>query len=358
MLERFKVPEHARVYVPVEQVRRATEQIFESVGLSEEDAPLAADVLITNDLRGIESHGVSNMLRSYVAEYRAGTLNPRPDFTITRETMTTAVIDGGGGLGLHVAPKAMDVAIAKAAATGMGAVCVFNVGHMGGTGYHAMRALPHDMIGVAMTSSGKPSVLPTGGAVARLGTNPLAWAAPAGEMPPFVLDIGTSQVAQNKMRLAKRVGALVEPGWIANADGSPIMERVPVPDEWLLLPLGGTREQGSHKGYGLASIVDIMSSTLTGIGPGFIGLTPGFHLLAYRIDAFIDVAQFKRDMDAFLRGMLETPTAPGVDRVIYPGWPEAEEVPRRMKEGIPYHTEVIEWFGTIAKEQGLRFDFV
>ena len=358
MLERFRVPEHARVYVPVEQARRATEQIFESVGLSEEDAALAADVLITNDLRGVESHGVSNMLRTYVAGYRAGTLNPRPGFTITRETATTAVIDGGGGLGVHVAPRAMDVAIAKAQESGLGAVCVFNVGHMGGSGYHAMRALPHDMIGVAMSSSGPPSVLPTGGAVTRLGTNPLAWAAPAGEMPPFVLDMGTSQVAQNKMRLAKRVGAMVEPGWIAAADGSPIMERVPVPDTWMLLPLGGTREQGSHKGYGLASVVDIMCSTLTGLGPGFLALVPGFHMLAYRIDAFVDVPQFKRDMDAFLRGMLETPTAPGVDRVVYPGLLEAEEVPRRLAEGIPYHTEVVEWFGTVAKEQGLRFDFV
>jgi L-2-hydroxycarboxylate dehydrogenase (NAD+) len=358
MLERFKVPEDARVYVPVDQMRRATESIFREVGLSEEDAALSADVLISNDLQGIESHGVSNMLRSYLDGYRSGRLNPVASLKISRETLATAVIDGGGGLGLHVAPKAMDLAIAKAREAGIGAVCVSNVGHMGGAGYHALRAVPHDMIGVAMSSSGVPSVLPTFGAAPMLGTNPLAWAAPAETMPPFLLDIGTSQVAQNKLRLARRVGAQVEPGWIARPDGSPIMERVPVPDECYLLPLGGTREQGSHKGYGLAAVVDIMCSTLTGIGPGFISRLPGYHLIAYRIDAFVDVAKFKADMDGFLRGLCDTPPAPGHDRVVYPGLLEAEERERRLVDGIPYHSEVIEWFATTARAMNLEFEFV
>lgn len=358
MLERFKVPAEARVYVPADQMRRATEAIFLHVGMSEEDARQSADVLISNDLQGIESHGVSNMLRTYVAGYREGRLNPRPAFTVERETPGTAVVDGGGGLGLHVAPKAMDMAIEKAREVGVGAVCVHNVGHMGGAGYHAMRALPHDMIGVAMSSSGIPSVLPTFGAVPMLGTNPIAWAAPAATMPPFLLDIGTSQVAQNKLRLARRVGALVEPGWIADLDGSPIMERVPVPDECFLLPLGGTREQGSHKGFGFGSIVDIMCSTLTGIGPGFLSRRAGYHLLAYRVDAFVDADKFKADMDNFLRGLCETPPAPGHDRVVYPGLLEAEEVARRTAEGIPYHTEVIDWFARTGAEMDLRFEFV
>ncbi|MQA01085.1 MAG: Ldh family oxidoreductase [Dehalococcoidia bacterium] len=358
MLERFKVPVEDRVYVPAEQMREMTDAIFRGVGLSDDDAALAADVLIANDLRGIESHGVSNMLRSYVAGYRAGRLNPRPDVTTTRETATTAVLDGGGGLGLHVAPRAMDVAIEKAREFGLGAVNVSNVGHMGGAGYHALRALPHDMIGVAMSASGPVSVLPTFGAVPRLGTNPMAWAAPAEEMPPFLLDMGTSQVAQNKLRLARRVGAQVEPGWIAGPAGDPIMERIQVPDECYLLPLGGTREQGSHKGFGLGAIVDIMCSTLTGLGAGFLALTPGFHLLAYRIDAFVDPSKFKRDMDGFLRGLIETPPAPGHARVVYPGLLEAEEEQVRLAEGIPYHTEVIEWFRTTAQEMDLRFEFL
>jgi len=357
MLERFKVPMDERVYVSRARMLAATEAIFGAMGLSKEDAALASDVLLDNDMRGIESHGVSNMLRSYVAGYRSGTLTPQPKWTVERETATTALVDGGGGLGVHVAPRAMDLAVAKAAETGMGAVNVKSVGHMGGAGYHAMRALPHDMIGVAMSSSGIPSVLPTWGAIPRMGTNPLAWAAPAGEMPAFVLDMGTSQVAQNKLRLARRVGARVEPAWIAGPDGAPIMERVLVPEQAYLLPLGGTREQGSHKGYGLAAVVDIMCSTLTGLGGGFIALRPGFHLLAYRIDAFVDVAQFKRDMDEWLRGLTETPPAPGETRVVYPGLLEAEETAVRKVEGIPYHTEVISWFRTMGEELGLTFDF-
>ena len=357
MLDRFKVPEADRVYVRQEEMRAATEAIFEGVGLSTEDAALATDVLIFNDLRGVETHGVSNMLRIYVDRYRDGSMEPRPEFTITRETETTVVIDGGGGLGLHVAPRAMVLAIEKAARYGLGAACVTNVGHMGGSGYHAMRATQHDMIGLALSASGALSMVPTFGAEPRLGTNPIAWAAPADEMPPFMLDMGTTQIANNKLRLASRVGAQVEPGWIADIDGSPIMERVDVPEQSYMLPLGGTREQGSHKGYGLGAVVDILGSTLSGIGPGLVALVPGFHLMAYRIDAFVDAAKFKSDMDVFLRGLAETPPAPGEERVVYPGLLEAEAEAERLRDGIPYHVEVVEWFRTIGDELGLRFEF-
>ncbi|MDA0364345.1 MAG: Ldh family oxidoreductase [Chloroflexi bacterium] len=357
MLERFKVPEADRVYVREAPMRAATEAIFVALGLPEDDARQSADVLMFNDLRGIETHGVSNMLRSYVAGYRAGTLTPRPEIIVERETPTTALIDGGGGLGLHVAPHAMGIVIAKAREYGMGSAVVHHVGHMGGAGYHAMLALDHDMIGVAMSTSGRAIVVPTWGAEPRLGTNPIAWAVPAGEMAPFVFDIGTSQVAANKMRLAQRVGAKIAPGWIARMDGTPVMEEVDVPDEFYLLPAGGTRELGSHKGYGLGAVVDILGSTLAGIGPGFVANTPGYHLAAYRVDAFIDVAQFKRDMDTFLRGLAETKPAPGHERVVYAGLLEAEEEVRRRADGIPYHTEVIDWFRGIEGELGLDFAF-
>ena len=357
MLERFKVPEADQVVVPEPQMRDATHAIFEAMGLTEDDAALATDVLMFNDLRGVETHGVSNMLRAYVAGYRNGTLKARAEITTGRETETTALIDGGGALGLHIAPHAMDIAVEKASKYGLGAVCVTGVGHMGGTGYHAMRALPHDMIGVAMSSSGRVVMVPTFGAEPRLGTNPIAWAAPAGEMAPFMIDIGTTQIANNKLRLAQRVGAQVEPGWLARMDGTPIMERVDVPDESYMLPLGGVREQGSHKGYGLGAVVDIMCSSLSGLGPGFVALVPGFHLLAYRIDAFIDTADFKASMDEFLRGLADTKPAPGHDRVVYPGLMEAEEEAVRREQGVPYHTEVIEWFRGIEQELGLSFDF-
>tara|TARA_Y100000588_G_scaffold344078_1_gene390012 strand:+ start:1073 stop:2149 length:1077 start_codon:yes stop_codon:yes gene_type:complete len=357
MLERFKVSDADRVIVMEPQMRNATNAIFKAMGLTDEDAALAADVLMFNDLRGVETHGVSNMLRNYVSLYQNGSLKARPEITTTRETETTAVIDGGGALGLHIAPRAMDIAIEKAAKYGLGAVCVTGVGHMGGTGYHAMRAIPHDMIGVAMSSSGRPVMVPTFGAEPRLGTNPFAWAAPAGEMAPFMIDVGTTQIANNKLSLARRLGAQVEPGWLARMDGSPIMERVDVPEQSYMLPIGGTREQGSHKGYGIGAIIDIMCSSLSGLGPGFLAFEPGFHLLAYRIDAFIDTADFKASMDEFLRGLANTKPAPGHKRVIYPGQLEAEEEVIRTADGIPYHREVIDWFSTIETELGLNFDF-
>ena len=357
MLERFKVPEADRVYVPEPSMRKATEEILQAVGLAEADAQRTADVLMFNDLRGVETHGVSNMLRAYVRRYQDGTMAAQPSFTVERETGTTAVIDGGGGLGLHVAPRAMELAIAKAAEHGLGAVSVHNVGHMGGAGYHAMLALPHDMIGVAMSTSGRSIVVPTWGAEPRLGTNPIAWAVPAGTMPPFVFDIGTSQVAANKIRLAKRVGARIAPGWVARMDGTPVMEEIDVPDEFYLLPLGGTRELGSHKGYGLGSVVDILANTLTGIGPGFLSQKTGYHMQAIRIDAFSDVDDFKRDMDDFLRGLSETRPAPGHERVVYPGLLEAEEERERRETGIPYHAEVIDWFREIEVELGFAFAF-
>jgi len=121
------------------------------------------------------------------------------------------------------------------------------------------------------------------------------------------------------------------------------------------LPAGGTRELGSHKGYGLGAVVDILGSTLAGIGPGFVANTPGYHLVAYRIDAYVDVDRFKRDMDTFLRGLAETKPAPGHERVVYAGQLEAEEEQRRRVDGIPYHTEVIDWFRKIEAE--LRLDF-
>ena len=357
MLERFKVPEADRVYVAADEMRSATEAIFLALDLSEQDAVQCADVLLTNDLRGVESHGVSNMLRSYVAWYRSGRLKPRPQFTIEQETETTATVDGGEGLGLHVAPRAMAMAIEKAKVRGMGAVGVHGVGHMGGAGYHAMLALEHDMIGVAMSSSGSMQMVPTFGAEPRLGTNPLAWAVPAGKMPPFVFDVGTTQVAANKMRLARRVGAKIAPGWISDEHGTPIMEEGDLPEKYFLLPLGSTRELGSHKGYGLATVVDILCSVLTGLGPGFSAMEPGFHLMALRIDAFTDLAQFKTHMDELLEGLANTPPAPGHERVLYAGQLEAEDVELRLAEGIPYHSEVIEWFRETEAEMGLDFAF-
>ncbi len=351
----FKVPAAEAIYVPEGRLREATRAIFSGLGLAEEDAALATDVLVMADMRGVDSHGVSNILRSYVAGFHDGRYLPRPDWKVVRERAATATIDSDRGLGVVVAPKAMAIAIAKAKETGVGIVSIRNGGHMGMAAYHAMLALEHDMIGVAMTAIGT-QVVPTFGAVGRLGTNPIAVAAPAKEMHPFVLDIATSMVAGNKLRLANRLGATLPAGMIADASGTPIETPGPLPEGYQNIPMGGTRELGSHKGYGLAMVVEIMCTILSGGIPMSLpagGRQATHHLAAYDIEAFTDVEAFKETMDEWLRLLEATPTAPGHERVLTPGLEEAEAEAERRERGIPLHPEVISWFTEVHRELGI-----
>lgn len=353
MLERFKVPEKDRVYVPLEKARAVTEAFFRHAGLSEEGAWQCADVLITNDLRGNESHGVSNSLRNYMRWYGDGTSNPRPEFRTLRETDTTAVIDADRALGLQAGPYAMRIAIEKARKHGTASVALVRAGHLGGAGYHAVLAAEANMIGQAMAGPGGSQTVPTFAAEPRFGTHPIAWAAPARGQPPFLFDVATTQVAANKLRLAQRVGAKLEPGWIADENGTPIMEAADAPEKFFMLPFGGTRENGSHKGYGMAAMIDIMCNTMTGVGAGFLTGGGGQMFTATSIEAFIDLDDYFDWMDQFLEGLRNTPPAPGHDRVLYPGLSEWEATQKRTAEGIPYHTEVIEWFESYGAETGI-----
>ncbi|MGH7366075.1 MAG: Ldh family oxidoreductase, partial [Candidatus Rokuibacteriota bacterium] len=249
ILDRFKVPPQDQVLVSEAALRRTTTQIFEKLGVTPEDAADAADVLTMTDLRGVETHGVSNMLRAYVRDYRAGKLDPRPGWTIEREAPGTAVIDAGKRLGIIVGPKAMRLAIEKARKVGVGIVTVHNSGHFGAIGHFAMQAAQADMVGVCFTAAGL-HVVPTFGAKPLLGTNPIALAAPARREAPLLFDAATSAIAGNKIRLAMRIGSPLLAGWVTDKEGTPIMEEKPVfdRDDFYQAPLGGTREQGSHKG--------------------------------------------------------------------------------------------------------------
>jgi L-2-hydroxycarboxylate dehydrogenase (NAD+) len=351
MLEIFRVKEGDAVRIKPDALRRVVQEIFQAVGVEESDARRGADVLVTADVRGVDSHGVSNMLRSYVARIKTGEINPRPQWRVVQEQPSAATIDCDTGLGIMIAPKAMAMAIEKARQTGIGAVAMRNANHSGMASYHAMLALPHDMIGMCLTAAG-PQVLPTHGAVPRIGTNPIAVAVPAKTMHPFVFDAATSVVASNKLQLAKRLDVAVPGNFIARMDGSIIAEDGKLPDEYQLLTMGGTRELGSHKGFGLAMVIDIMCSVLAGAVPaGFSGRGPANHFVAaYNIAAFTDVDEFKERMDWYLREMEATPTAPGFDRVMTPGLEEAEMEVERNAKGIPLHTEVVGWLETICRE--------
>jgi L-2-hydroxycarboxylate dehydrogenase (NAD+) len=356
MLDRFKVPPEDEFRVAEDDLQATTTQIFEAVGVPPGDAAEGANVLTMTDLRGVETHGVSNMLRRYVEWYLDGTLSPDPEWTVVRDFPAGAVIDGGGGLGIIQGPRAMRIAIEKARQVGVGVVTLRNSGHLGAVGHHAMIAADADMVGVCTAAAG-PRVLPTYGAEPRLGTNPIAYAAPAGRFPPVLFDVSTTVLAENKLRLARRLGAMLEPGWIAHRDGTPIMERgpAPEPDEYYQLPLGGTREHGSHKGYGLGLLNEILGTLLSGAVPSMIdpAQKSKHYFAVYDITAFTDVETFKATMDDMLDKLTTTPPAPGHERVIYPGLLEHEEVQVRRERGIPLHREVIEWFNRTTDEMSL-----
>jgi LDH2 family malate/lactate/ureidoglycolate dehydrogenase len=248
----------------------------------------------------------------------------------------------------------MRMAIDRAEQHGIGSVTMSNAGHLGPCAYTAMMPLEHDMIGLSMTTGGV-GMVPTFGAKPMIGINPLGFAAPAASEPPFVFDAAMAAVAGNKVELARRLGAELSPGWVAGPDGTPIMESGPVPDEFSFLPLGATRELGSHKGYSLALMIDVLTGVLSGNGPGFRNnMVFSHYFCAIKIEAFTDPDKFKQDMDDYMRALVETPTAPDHERVVYAGLPEHETELDRRANGIPLHPEVADWFAGITSELGVK----
>jgi L-2-hydroxycarboxylate dehydrogenase (NAD+) len=350
---------HAKV------LRSFTEQIFAAIGCSEADAQLAADILVSADLRGVDSHGVAR-LPGYVRLYDHGRLNPKPAIQVVYETPSTAVVDGDRGLGLVVGPWAMRVAIEKARVAGTGWVAVRNSNHFGIAGYHALLATEHDMIGQAMTHAA-PLVAPTFSLDKLLGTNPIAVAIPAATEPPFVADFASTAVAYGKLEILQRKGQDVPTGWAQDATGHPTTDAHAVKNGGALLPLGSDREHGSHKGYGLGAIVDIFSGVLSGAnyGPwvppfataGFmaaeegVGIGTGHFFGAMRVDAFRPADEFKVHMDTWIRRFRSARAVEG-QQVLVPGDPERMMEAQRLAEGIPVHESVIK----SLEELGERFN--
>lgn len=353
MLDRFKVPEEIEVRVPQEAIREATEGIFMSFDMPEADAKAAADVLIYADVRGIDSHGVSNMMRAYVAGFRAGQINPKATLTRTVDHVSAISYDCDRGLGLAQSKEMMLAACERARETGVAVVTAFNGRHYGPSAYYAHVGLNEDMVGISMTAGGL-LVTPTQGAERLLGLNPLGVGCPSNNEVPFIFDASMSSVAGNKIELLRRVGGEVLPGWISDSEGAPIMAETQVPADFMMLPLGATREIGSHKGFGLALMIEVLCGVLTGTGGGphrRKGVTHYF--MAYDISKFTDLETFKNDMDEYLRSILDCKPAPGESRVVYPGIPEHEAEIDRLANGIPYHPEVLDWYKKVSAEQGV-----
>mmetsp|Transcript_55323 Transcript_55323/g.147722 ORF Transcript_55323/g.147722 Transcript_55323/m.147722 type:complete len:753 (-) Transcript_55323:211-2469(-) len=352
MVKRFKLDPDTQVMVDEARIRQVTEQLFSALGMDVEGATACANVLVDNDLRGNESHGVSYMLKQYTAWLRKGVQNPTPNVRVVRETPGTAVMDGDGALGVFAAQEAMKLAVAKAKDVGVGVVVLRNSGHIGGAGYHAEIASRRGMIGQVFAAPGGGAMCPTFGAEPRFGTHPMAWAAPAKNEAPFLFDAATTQVAGNKIRICGRLGRKVAANWITNAQGEVIREEVDPPEKFFCAPLGGTRENGSHKGYGLACVADLMCNTMSGIGAGFLSGGGGVVLAAFNIEAFTDRGTYDDWVDQFLKGLRTTKPVAGEERVLYPGLNAAETREHRKQTGIPYHPEVMFWFCQVAEELG------
>lgn len=331
-----------------EQLYRFAKNIFLQIGCDETNAATATKVLLSADLRGVDSHGIAR-LSGYIRLWEVNRINATPSINIVHETPSTATVDGDKGLGLVVAPAAMQIAIDKARQVGTGWVSVKNSNHFGIAGIHAMMALDQDMIGIAMTNA-SPLVAPTFSVERLLGTNPIAVAIPAGSEAPFVADFATTTAANGKLEILQRKNLDTPAGWVQTQSGQPSTNAGEVKNGGALLPLGGDIEHGSHKGYMLGSIVDIFSAILSGANygpwvPPFPAYVPmpenmpgegiGHFFGAMRIDAFRPAADFKTHMDNWIQRFRSAKTLEGRDRVIIPGEPETAMEIERRANGIP-----------------------
>ena len=328
--------------------------IFKAIGCSEAHATTATKVLLSADIRGIDSHGIAR-LSGYIRLWEAKRVNAIPDIKIIHESPSTAVVDGDSGLGLVVAPFAMQVAIDKAKTCGTGWVSVSNSNHFGIAAYHSMMALEQDMIGISMTNA-SALVAPTFSTEKMLGTNPICVAIPAGDEPPFVADLATTTAANGKLEILQRKNLDTPDGWVQTKDGEPTNDANILKKGGALLPLGGDREHGSHKGYALGSVVDIFSAILSGANygpwvPPFPAYVPmpenqpgkgiGHFFGAMRIDAFRTATDFKHHMDHWIKRFRSATPVAAQEKVLIPGDPEREMEAIRLKEGIPLLEQVV-----------------
>jgi len=343
------------------ELREVIERLFVAAGLGEEAAARAATPLLLADLRGVESHGVAR-LPGYVRRLRNGLIEADARLTVDRETPSTVAFNANNGLGLLLAPRAMERCIAKAEETGICMATVRRSNHFGIAGTYALMAAERDMGGIAMTNSAS-IVVPMFSRKPMLGTNPFAFAVPTGTRP-FCLDMSTSTVAWGKIEIARRAGLPIPEGWGLDAVGRVTTDAQAVKG---LSPLGGTREMSGHKGYGLGLMVEIFCGQLASntwshqIGASYDGTGmsagTGHAFIAWRIDAFRDLAEFRQELDEMIAALRASPVAEGHEGkdVLIPGDPEAEAEARNRAEGIPVRHEVLAELRELAAEVGVAY---
>lgn len=362
-------------YIPVNTIKTLIEAVFKKMGVPPEDAKTCADVMIESDLRGIESHGVGRLYYYYV-RMKSGQHKVTTNPTVIKETETTALIDGGHGLGMVIGKKAMHMAIEKARNYGMGSVAVRNSTHFGIAGYYPSMATSEDMIGVTVTNA-RPSVAPTFGVTPLLGTNPIAFGAPTDEPFPFLFDAATPIAQRGKIETYSRESKPAPEGWIVDqnneylTDPDLILEKLPQGTA-AFLPLGGVGELlGGHKGYGLGVIVEILSASLQN-GAFLTALSGidengekapfrvGHFFMAINIESFVSLVDFKKTTGDILRSLRDSNKAPGFTQIYTAGEKEYLNRKRILNQGIPILPKLQEDITLMTEEldiTGFNFQF-
>jgi L-2-hydroxycarboxylate dehydrogenase (NAD+) len=337
-------------YLPVQTAERFAVEVLLRTGTPPDDARICADVLLTADLRGIESHGVGR-LKYYYDRIKAGVQATRTEVEIIRETETTALLDGHHGMGHVIAYRAMRLAMAKARQVGIGTVVVRNSTHYGIAGYYPLMAAAEGMMGLTVTNA-RPAIAPTFGTEPMLGTNPIAFAAPSDMEFPFCIDAATSISQRGKIEVAARAQKAVPEGWLIDADGAPVTDPEAILEnlgkaQAAFLPLGGAGElYGGYKGYGLATMVEILSASLSGGAylKDLLGFAPdgsrrpymlGHFFLAIDIEHFIPVDLSRHITGQIMRALQASRRAPGEARIYVAGEKEFEVERLVRQQGIP-----------------------
>lgn len=351
---------------PAERLKQFVQAVFEQQGFSKEHAQTCAEVLVSADARGIDSHGVAR-LSGYVRLIEKGRINPRPQLQFSQQRKAVAQLNADGAIGLVSAPLAMQRAIEITQDLGSGWCGIHNSNHFGIAGYHALMAVEHNFIGMAMTNA-SPLVTPARGKERMLGTNPIAVAIPAGEEPPFVLDMATSAAANGKLEIAQRHAQPIPEGWVMNADGTSSKDPMALKDGGVLLGLGSDAEHGYHKGYGLGAWVDIFSGVLNGgsfgpWAPPFVAfLDPvenqpgkglGHFVGCWDPAAFRDIDAFKSAMDIWIRRFRASAPIDPHQPVLVPGDPERALEQERIHTGIPLVSPVVSDLEKLGTQLGI-----
>lgn len=361
------------VWIDFDTMEKFMVDVFKGVGVPEEDAKICAEILITSDKRGIDSHGTNRLKPIYYDRIKDGIQNPVTNFEIVKEGPTTAVIDGHDGMGHVIGKRSMDMAIEKAKKYGMGMVAVRNSTHYGIAGYFATMATDQGMIGITGTNA-RPSIAPTFGVENMLGTNPLTFGIPTDEDFPFVLDCATSITQRGKIEVYDKIGKDLPEGWVIDENGNTMTDANQTLDALVkgkaaLAPLGGIGEEtGGYKGYGYATVVEILSAALQSGNylKMLLGLENGkkvpYHLghffIAIDISAFVEVDEFKKTTGEILRELRNSKRAQGQERIYTAGEKEYLAWLERKDKGVPLNEELQNEVLTLIKELDLKgYDF-